>query len=50
LVTLLRLLLVFALVFRVSSKLQLLFLQLLAGSLASDVINGYSALRLNQSS
>ena len=48
--TLLRLLLVPALVFCVWGKFQSLFLHLLAGSLASDLIDGYLARRLNQSS
>ena len=48
--TLLRLLLLPALVFCVWGKFQSLFLQLLAGSLVSDLIDGYLARRLNQSS
>ncbi len=48
--TLLRLLLVPALVFCVWGKFQSLFLHLSAGSLASDLIDGYLARRLNQSS
>jgi CDP-diacylglycerol--glycerol-3-phosphate 3-phosphatidyltransferase len=48
--TLLRLLLLPALVFCVWSKFQSLFLQLLIGSLASDLIDGYLARRFNQSS
>ena len=48
--TLLRLSLLPAVVFCVWGKFQSLFLQLLAGSLVSDLIDGYLARRLNQSS